>query len=152
MAKKVVATNRKAFHDYSILEKFEAGIVLTGYEVKSLRQGNASLVDGLVSIKNGEAFMENVYIPPYINQSTHIFEYNPRHKRKLLLHKQEIHKLSSKTREKGFSIVPLEIYFSDRNIAKTEIGLAKGKKTYDKREVKKRKDIDRDMQRELHNR
>jgi SsrA-binding protein len=150
--KKVVTTNRKAYHDYEVLETHEAGIVLKGYEVKSLREGKASLVDGVVLFSKHEAFLENVYIPPYLQQSTHVFDYNPTQKRKLLLHKTEIDRLYTRTREKGFTVIPLEIFFSPRNIAKVVIGLCKGKHAFDKRETLRKRDIDRDTQREMRTR
>jgi len=146
--KRTITTNRKAFHDYSISDKYEAGIVLAGYEVKSLRTGESSLADGYVDIKNGEAFLENVHIAPYRMQSSHVLDYEPRRPRKLLLHKNEITKLFSKTREKGFTLVPLEIYFSPKGTAKVSIGLAKGKTSYDKRDDLKNKDLKREMQKE----
>ena len=114
MDKKTIATNRKAFHDYAILERLEAGIVLEGYEVKSLRQAKANLTDGFVRFNGGEAFLDNIHIAPYAQQSTHVRDYNPRRPRKLLLHKNEITKYYSKTREKGLTLVPLELYFSKR--------------------------------------
>ena len=146
--RKVITTNRKAFHDYSISDRYEAGIVLAGYEVKSLRTGESSLADGYVDIKNGEAYLENVHIAPYRMQSNHVQDYEPRRARKLLLHKNEIIKLFSKTREKGFTLVPLELYFSPRGTAKVSIGLGKGKTTYDKRDDLKKKDLKRELQKE----
>ena len=110
--KKVLVTNKKAYHNYHILEEYEAGIVLSGYEVKSLRLHNASLVDSIVRFNNSEAFLENVYIAPYTQISTHIGDYDAKRNRKLLLHKQEINKLFSKSKEKGLTVVPLEIYVS----------------------------------------
>jgi SsrA-binding protein len=152
MERKIVTTNRKAFHDYSIIDKFEAGIVLAGYEVKSLRGGDANLADGYVSINGGQAFLENVHIAPYKMQSKHVIDYEPRRPRKLLMHKNEIIRLFSKTREKGLTIVPLELYFSPRGTAKLLLGLAKGKTSFDKRETLMRKDMKRDMEREKRNR
>lgn len=128
----VVARNRKARHDYLIEDTFEAGIVLTGTEVKSLRLGRASLVDGFASISNGEVWLEGVHIPEY-SQGTWT-NHAARRKRKLLLHKDEIAKLATKTREAGHTIVPLQLYFKDGR-AKVEIGLVKGKKLYDKRQA-----------------
>jgi SsrA-binding protein len=149
MENKIVTTNRKAFHDFAILETFEAGIILAGYEVKSLRKGEANLTDGFVAFKGDEAFLENVYIAPYAQQSTHVQDYNARQRRKLLLHKGEIGRLATRVREKGLTVVPLEVYFSPRGIAKVKLGLAKGKRAFDKRETIKRRDIEREMQREL---
>lgn len=128
---KVVATNRKARHDYHILDVFEAGIVLTGTEVKTLREGRASLVDGYASIDGGEAWLENVHIPEFFQGSwtNHL----TRRKRKLLLKRNEIEKLARQVRESGLTIVPLSLYFKDGR-AKVEIALARGKKDYDKRQ------------------
>ena len=126
----VVATNRKARHDYHLEDVFEAGIVLTGTEVKSLRAGRASLVDGYATIERGEAWLENVHIPEY-TQGTWT-NHSTRRRRKLLLNRVEIYKLTGKIKESGFTLVPLSLYFKDGK-AKVEIALAKGKKDYDKR-------------------
>ena len=148
MERKVVANNRKAFHDYTILDKYEAGMVLAGYEVKSLRSGQANLTDGFVNFKGDEAFLENVHIPAYAQQSSHILDFNSRRKRKVLMHAREIKALSEKTREKGLTLVPLEIYFNQRGTAKVLLGLGKGKRTVDKRESLKKRDIEREMKRD----
>ena len=129
---KVVASNRKARHDYHIEDVYEAGLVLTGTEVKSLRAGRASLVDGYGNIENGEAWLENVHIPEYV-QGTWT-NHSTRRRRKLLLNRAEIDKLSGKIKESGFTLVPLSIYFKDGH-AKVEIALAKGKREYDKRQT-----------------
>ncbi|WP_111719395.1 SsrA-binding protein SmpB [Homoserinimonas sp. OAct 916] len=129
---KVVATNRKARHDYLIESTFEAGMVLTGSEVKSLRMGRASLVDGYAFIENGEAWLDAVHIPEFFQSSWN--NHSPRRKRKLLLHKEQILKIHNKTKEGGYTIVPLRIYFLDGR-AKVEIAIAKGKKEYDKRQT-----------------
>lgn len=147
--KKVVASNRKARHDYNILDTFEAGLVLTGTEVKSLRQGRASLVDGFAFIEGGEAWLDAVHIPEY-NEGTWN-NHAPRRKRKLLLHKQEILKLSHKVKEGGFTIVPLELYFSDGR-AKVALALAKGKKDYDKRQALRERQDNREAQRAMSSR
>jgi SsrA-binding protein len=126
----VVATNRKARHDYHIEDVYEAGIVLTGTEVKSLRAGRASLVDGYATVERGEAWLENVHIPEY-TQGTWT-NHSTRRRRKLLLNRIEIDKLTGKIKESGFTLVPLSLYFKDGK-AKVEIALAKGKKDYDKR-------------------
>jgi SsrA-binding protein len=126
----VVATNRKARHDYHIEDVYEAGIVLTGTEVKSLRAGRASLVDGYATVERGEAWLENVHIPEY-SQGTWT-NHSTRRRRKLLLNRVEIDKLTGKIKESGFTLVPISIYFKDGK-AKVEIALAKGKKDYDKR-------------------
>jgi SsrA-binding protein len=124
MSEKVVATNKKAFHDYAILEKYEAGIVLTGSEVKSLREGECNLKDSFVMIEDGEAWLYNCYIAPYKPAAK--FGHDPTRKRKLLLHKKEILKLMGKVKEKGLTIVPLRVYFKNGK-AKVEIALVKGK-------------------------
>ena len=144
--RKVVATNRKARHDYTIEDTYEAGIVLTGTEVKSLRQGRASLVDGYAYIDNGQAYLDAVHIPEY-NQGTWT-NHPPRRTRKLLLHKQQILKLHSQVREGGYTLVPLSLYFNDGK-AKVELALAKGKKDYDKRHaLRERQDL-REAQRAM---
>jgi SsrA-binding protein len=130
----VVATNRKARHDYHIEDVYEAGIVLTGTEVKSLRAGRASLVDGYAIVDRGEAWLENVHIPEY-TQGTWT-NHSTRRRRKLLLNRDEITKLTGKIKESGFTLVPLSLYFKDGR-AKVEIALAKGKKDYDKRHTLK---------------
>ena len=129
---KVVASNRRARHDYSIEDTYEAGLVLTGTEVKSLRQGRASLVDGYAFVDGGEAWLDAVHIPEY-NEGTWN-NHAPRRKRKLLLHKQQILKIQNKVKEGGYTLVPLSIYFSDGR-AKVEIAVAKGKREYDKRQT-----------------
>ncbi|GIG36171.1 SsrA-binding protein SmpB [Cellulomonas pakistanensis] len=128
----LVASNRKARHDYLIEDVFEAGVVLSGTEVKALRAGRASLVDGWCSVDGGEAWLEGVHIPEY-SQGTWT-NHAPRRKRKLLLHREEIDRLEAKTREKGQTIVPLSLYFLDGR-AKVEIALARGKREYDKRQA-----------------
>jgi SsrA-binding protein len=144
--RKVVATNRKARHDYTIEDTYEAGLVLTGTEVKSLRQGRASLVDGYAYIDGGQAYLDAVHIPEY-NQGTWT-NHPPRRVRKLLLHKEQILKLYSQVREGGYTLVPLSLYFSDGN-AKVELALAKGKREYDKRQTLRerqdRREADRAM-------
>ena len=141
---KVVATNRKARHDYTIEDTYEAGLVLTGTEVKSLRAGRASLVDGYAFIDGGEAWLDAVHIPEY-HEGTWT-NHPPRRKRKLLLHKQQILKLSSKVKEGGYTLVPLQLYFSDGR-AKVEIALAKGKREYDKRQALRERQAKREADR-----
>jgi SsrA-binding protein len=143
---KVVATNRKARHDYTIEDTYEAGLVLTGTEVKSLREGRASLVDGYAFIEFGEAWLDAVHIPEY-NQGTWT-NHPPRRKRKLLLHKAQILKIQNKTKEGGYTIVPLSIYFSDGR-AKVEIAVAKGKREYDKRQALRELQDNREAQRAM---
>ena len=145
MSKKIVASNKKAFHNYHIDEKIEAGMVLTGPEVKSLRAGRANLSDGYASIDRGECFLNNVHISPY-TQATHIPQ-NPLRKRKLLLHKRELKKLTGKLQEKGFALIPLRIYFIGNGKSKVELGLARGKKLFDKRADLKKKEINREIER-----
>ena len=142
MGEKLICNNKKAYHDYFIEEKFEAGMVLQGTEVKSLRMGRATMGDSFAMVKSGEAFLHNLHISPYDfgNRENH----DPERMRKLLLHKKEIVKLFSKVREQGYSIVPLRLYFKD-GLVKVEMGLAKGKKLYDKREDMKKKDHTRDI-------
>jgi SsrA-binding protein len=145
----VVATNRKARHDYLVLDVVEAGLVLTGTEVKALRAGRASLADGFVSFTSGEAWLEAVHIPEYA-QGTWT-NHAPRRRRKLLLHREQIDRLAAATREKGQTVVPLQLYFLDGR-AKVEIALARGKREYDKRQALRerqdRRETDRAMSRQ----
>ena len=143
---KLVANNKKAFHDYFILEKYEAGIALVGTEVKSLRAGKCSIKEAYVRIDNGEVFVVGMNISPY--EQGNIFNRDPLRVRKLLLHKSEINKLVGDTAEKGITIMPLQVYFKDGR-AKMEIGLAKGKKNYDKRQDIAKKDARREVEREF---
>ncbi|WP_018254084.1 SsrA-binding protein SmpB [Salinispora mooreana] len=142
--RKVVASNRKARHDYSILDTCEAGMALTGTEVKSLRAGRASLVDAFAQERNGELYLHGMHIPEYV-QGTWT-NHEPRRTRKLLLNRIEIDRLIGKTRESGLTIVPLQVYFSD-GWAKVEIGVAKGKKSYDKRQDLAKRDAQREIAR-----
>jgi SsrA-binding protein len=141
--RKLVAQNRKARHDYAVEDTFEAGMVLQGTEVKSLRQGRASLVDGFVEIDGGEAWLHAVHIPEY-TQGTWT-NHTARRKRKLLLNRAEIDKIERKVSEKGYTIVPLSLYFKDGR-AKVEIALAKGKKHWDKRQALRERQDDREKQ------
>lgn len=144
---KVIFTNRKAYHKYIILETYEAGLVLKGSEVKSLREGKVGLQDSFVQNKSQELFLQNFYIVPYSHSSTFFPE---RHRlKKLLLKKQEINRIIGKLTQHNLTAVPLEIYFNDRGIAKVKIGLVKSKKLVDKRNYLRQKDIDREVQREL---
>ncbi len=144
MAEKLICQNKKAWHEYFIEDRFEAGMVLLGTEVKSLRDGKASLGDSYAKIKDGEVFLVDAHINPYSHANR--FNHDPLRPRKLLLHKSEIRRLIGKTQERGFTLIPLRLYFSDGR-AKVELGLAKGKKLYDKRETLKRKAVERDMER-----
>ena len=143
----VVATNRKAFHDYAIEEKLEAGIVLRGTEVKSLREGKVNLRDSYASVDHEEVILHNCHITPYSHGN--IMNHDPVRPRKLLLHRKEISKLMGKTQQKGLTIVPLRIYFSPHGKAKVEIALAKGKKQYDRRETIKTREAGREVARAL---
>ena len=143
---KVVATNRKARHDYNIIDTYECGVVLWGTEVKSLRQGRASLTDGYAFIENGEAWLDAVHIPEYTQGTWN--NHAPRRKRKLLMHKQEILKLHSKVKEGGYTLIPLSLYFSDGR-AKVELALAKGKKEYDKRQTLRERQDKRESDRAI---
>lgn len=143
---RLIANNKKAYHDYFILEKYEAGIVLHGTEVKSLRMGKCSVKEAFIRIENGEMFIYGMHISPY--EKGNIFNKDPLRVRKLLLHKKEIDKIFGKMREKGITVVPLQVYFKN-SLVKVEIGLAKGKKLYDKRDDIAKKDQKREVQREF---
>ena len=145
-AEKLIAENRKARHDYFVLEQLETGISLAGTEVKSLRLGEVNLKDSWVEIENGELFVLGMHISPY--EKGNIFNKDPLRVRKLLLHKSQIQKLIGNSAEKGYTIVPLQVYFSNGR-AKIEIGLAKGKKLYDKRQDIAKKDQKREAEKEL---
>ena len=147
--KKLIASNKRALHDYFIDQTWEAGIVLTGTEVKSLRDRGASLIDGYCYVEGGEVWMDNAHIAPYVKGTW--TNHAARRKRKLLMHKQEIVKLASKSREKGFTIVPLEMYFLGSH-AKVKIGLARGKKEWDKRQTLREKQDLREAQRAIRHR
>ena len=135
---KTIATNRKAHHDFHIEEKFEAGIALTGTEVKSLREGKANLKDSFARIRDGELFLTNAHISPY--SCGNIYNHEPKRDRKLLMHKREIDRLYGKVRERGYTLVPLSMYFNEKNKVKLEFGLGKGKRSFDKRQDIKQRD------------
>jgi SsrA-binding protein len=141
-----MAVNRRAYHDYFIDEKLEAGLMLTGSEVKSVRGGRTNLRDGFVRIDGNEAWLENVNISPYTQAN--LMNHEPMRPRKLLLHRKEISSLIGKVRQKGYTLIPLRVYFS-RNHAKVEVGLARGKKQYDKREAIAERDAKRDIARAM---
>jgi SsrA-binding protein len=143
---KLIAQNRKARHDYHIDDTFEAGLVLTGTEVKSLRAGHASLIDGFAHIRDGEAWLAGVHIPEYTEGTW--TNHTPRRERKLLLHKEQIQRLIGKTKEGNTTLVPLSLYFKDGKV-KVEIALARGKKTFDKRQALSERQSQREMQRAL---
>jgi len=140
---KVIATNRKAYHDFEILEKYEAGLVLQGSEVKAIRAGRVNLKDSFVKFVKGEPFVFGMHISHLDSANPH-FRPDEKRPRKLLLHKKEINKLLGKTSEKGYTVVPLKLYFNHRNRAKLEIALAKGKTLHDKRQALKKKIMDRE--------
>jgi SsrA-binding protein len=141
-----VAVNRRAYHDYFVDEKYEAGVALTGTEVKSLRGGRCNLRDGFVRIDGNEAWLENVHISPYAQGN--LMNHDPLRPRKLLLHRKQIATLIGKVRQKGYTLIPLRVYFS-RNHAKVEVGLARGKREYDKREAIAERDAKREIARAM---
>ena len=146
MAKKLIANNKKAYHDYFIEEKYEAGLSLAGTEVKSLRMGRCSIKEAFIRIEHDEVFVYNMHISPY--EKGNIFNKDPLRVRKLLLHRQEIRKIQGHITQKGYTIVPLSVYFSG-SLVKVEIGLAKGKKLYDKRQDIAKKDQRREAERKF---
>ena len=144
---KLIANNRKAYHDYIILESFEAGIVLTGTEIKSIRAGRVNLRDGYARPDGGELWLYNVHISKY--DPGNRYNHEPTRTRKLLLHRKQISELAGKAAQKGFTLVPLKLYLNKKGIAKVEIGLARGKKVYDKRETMVQRQADREMERAI---
>ncbi|MEY8563089.1 SsrA-binding protein SmpB [Eggerthellaceae bacterium 3-80] len=146
-AKESIAQNKKAFHEYEVLETFEAGIVLTGTEVRSLRENHCQMTDCFALIRNGEVWLNNVHIAPYSHGN--IANPDPDRKRKLLLHKRQIRKLSEQVKEKGYALVPLKMYFNEEGRVKVEIALARGKKLYDKRATMAARDSKREVERAL---
>lgn len=146
---KIVAQNKKAWHDYFVDEKYEAGIALFGTEVKSIRKGSVNLKDSYCTVKNGEIYAVGMHISPY--EQGNIFNRDPMRDKKLLMHKKEIIKLSSLVNQKGFTLVPLSLYFSGSNV-KIEVGLCRGKKLYDKRDAEAEKDADREIDRRMRER
>lgn len=146
LGRKVIASNRRARHDYTIIDTYEAGVVLVGTEVKSLRDGKASLVDSFATVDDGEIYLRGLHIPEYA-QGTWT-NHEPRRTRKLLLHRGEIEKLIGKTKESGLSLVPLSLYFKDGKV-KVELALARGRKAYDKRQAIAKRDAQREMARTM---
>jgi len=144
---KTIAQNKKAFHDYEILDKFEAGMALVGSEVKAIRAGRISLKDSFVEIRDGEAFLLRCHISSYVQAS--IFNHEPERKRKLLLNRREIHRLDQKVKTRGFSIIPLQVYMTDKSLFKIEIALVRGKREYEKKQKLKERDIKREMDRDV---
>ncbi len=147
---KVIATNKKAYHDYFVDETFESGIALTGTEVKSLRENGANLRDSFASVRKGEVWLNNVHITAYSHGNRS--NVDPDRARKLLLHKKEIRYLVGKTKERGYTLVPLKLYLSPSNLVKVELGLARGKKLYDKREAIAERDQTREVERAMRER
>lgn len=147
---KVVARNKKAYHDYHIEETLEAGIILQGTEVKSIRRGSISIKDGYAKVENGDVFLYNVHIAPY--EQGNRFNHEPERKRKLLLNKREIRRLIGYVKITGYTLVPLRVYFNDRNLVKIDLGVAKGKKMYDKRRDLAEKTAQRQIERALRER
>ncbi|MHC4275734.1 MAG: SsrA-binding protein SmpB [Planctomycetota bacterium] len=143
----IIATNRQARFKYELLEKYEAGLVLTGSEVKSLRNKDASLSEAYAALRDGEIFLYNLHIAPY--EQAGMFGHEPKRPRKLLLKRAEINKVIGKMNEKGYTLVPVKLYFTGRGIAKVEIALAKGKQLHDKREAIRKREVERDIQRVL---
>ena len=144
-AEKLIAKNKKAFHDYAVDETFEAGIVLTGTEVKSLRESGTTLRDAFATVRGGEVWLHNVHIAPYSHGNRANVETD--RVRKLLLHRRQIRYLTGKTKERGYTLVPLKLYFGKTNRAKVELGLGKGKKLFDKRRDIAKRDSDREIER-----
>ena len=146
-AERVVGTNRKAFHDYAFEERLEAGIVLKGTEVKSLREGRVNLRESYASVVRGRAILHNCYIGEYSHGN--IMNHEPLRPRTLLLHRKEINKIMGKVQQRGLTLIPLRVYFTPRGLAKVEIALARGKKQYDRRDTMKKREASREMERAL---
>ena len=144
---KVIATNKKAYHNYEIFDSYEAGISLLGSEVKSIREGKISLKEGYAEIKRGEVYLLNCNISPYAPANR--FNHEPRRERKLLLHRRQIKRLIGKTKEKGFTLVPTKVLINDKGKVKVEIALAKGKRAYQKKEAIKERDLERELRAEI---
>ena len=145
--KEIIAKNRRAFHDYEILERYEAGIELSGTEVRSLRENHCQLTDCYVLIRKGEVWMHNVHIPPYKNGT--IYNVDPDRKRRLLMQRREIRVLEQKVKEKGLALVPTQMYFNEKSLVKVEIAVARGKKLYDKRQSMAARDAKREIERAM---
>ncbi len=143
----IIATNKKAYHNYEMVESFEAGISLLGSEVKSIREGRISLKDSYAEIRNGEVFLLQAHISPY--EPANRFNHEPLRERKLLLHRQEIKRLIGKIREKGYTLIPTKVMINEKGKVKIEISLAKGKKSYQKKQAIKERELDREMRAEL---
>jgi SsrA-binding protein len=144
---KIVATNKTAYHNYEILESFEAGISLVGSEVKAIREGRISLKESYAEVRAGDIVLVKCHISPY--EAANIFNHDPLRVRRLLLHKREIRRLTGKIRERGLTLVPTKVMFNDRGKVKIELGLARGKREYEKRDVLKKRDTDREIRAEI---
>jgi SsrA-binding protein len=144
---KIIASNKKAYFNYEIIESLEAGIALLGSEVKSIREGRISLKDSYAEIKNGEVFLLHMNISPY--EQANIFNHDPLRERKLLLHRQEIKRLIGKIREKGYTLIPTKVILNEKGKVKVEVSLAKGKRTYEKKRAIKERDLEREVRAEL---
>jgi len=144
---KIVATNKTAYHNYEILESFEAGISLVGSEVKAIREGRISLKESYAEVRDGDIVLIKCHISPY--EAANIFNHDPLRVRRLLLHKREIRRLTGKIRERGLTLIPTKIMFNDRGKVKIELGLARGKREYEKRDVLKKRDTDREIRAEI---
>jgi SsrA-binding protein len=144
---KIVASNKKAYFNYEIIESLEAGIALLGSEVKSMREGRVSLKDSYAEIRNGEVFLLHMNISPY--EQANIFNHEPLREKKLLLHRQEIKRLIGKIREKGYTLIPTKVLFNEKGRVKVEVSLAKGKRTYEKKRAIKERELDREVRAEL---
>jgi SsrA-binding protein len=144
---KIVATNKTAYHNYEILESFEAGISLVGSEVKAIREGRISLKESYAEVRDGNIVLVKCHISPY--EAANIFNHDPLRVRRLLLHKREIRRLTGKIRERGLTLVPTKVLFNDRGKVKIELGLARGKREYEKRDVLKKRDTDREIRAEI---
>jgi len=144
---KIVASNKKAYFNYEIIESLEAGIALLGSEVKSIRDGRVSLKDSYAEIRNGEVFLLHMNVSPY--EQANIFNHDPLRDKKLLLHRQEIKRLIGKIREKGYTLIPTKVFFNDKGKVKVEVSLAKGKRTYEKKRAIKERDLEREVRAEL---
>ncbi|TRZ88848.1 SsrA-binding protein SmpB [bacterium] len=144
---KIVATNKTAYHNYEILESFEAGISLVGSEVKAIREGRISLKESYAEVRDGDIVLVKCHISPY--EAANIFNHDPLRVRRLLLHKREIRRLTGKIRERGLTLVPTKVLFNDRGKVKIELGLARGKREYEKRDVLKKRDTDREIRAEI---
>jgi SsrA-binding protein len=144
---KIVASNKKAYFNYEIVESLEAGVALLGSEVKSIREGRVSLKDSYAEVKNGEVFLLHMNVSPYAQAN--IFNHNPLREKKLLLHRREIKRLIGKIREKGYTLIPTKVLLNDRGKIKVEVSLAKGKRTYEKKRAIKERDLEREVRAEL---